>query len=66
MTNHTFTATCHTPGCGNAETPIECDWSEEFPPGQVFCGPCGQPITDLTGDLPQDVNLTNTGEEEQP
>jgi hypothetical protein len=41
-------ATCHTPACENAETPIPIPAD----PGDVVCGPCGQPITDLTATPP--------------
>lgn len=37
-------ATCHADGCGNAHVAlvVPADGSA------VVCGPCGQPITDLT------------------
>lgn len=39
------TVTCHTPGCENAEQPIDIpDASPEE--AAVVCGPCGQVITD--------------------
>lgn len=48
-------ATCHTNGCGNAGAPIEIAYdtepppAEQFgPPGAVFCGGCGQQISDIT------------------
>ena len=37
-------ATCETEGCENAYVPIP------LPPdyGQILCGPCGNPITNIT------------------
>ena len=49
----TVTATCHTDGCGNNGEPITFDEPLDEN-GQlisllnVVCGPCGQPITDVT------------------
>ena len=61
MADHEYTATCHTEGCGNAGTPIEMVWADEYgPPGTVVCGPCGQQITDLTGDLERDDSEPGT------
>lgn len=47
--------TCHTDGCLNAGVGIETDLTYPDPDtGQretithVVCGPCGQPITDIT------------------
>lgn len=37
-------ATCHTDECGNAGIPIALLTVEG---GAVFCGVCGQPITDI-------------------
>lgn len=48
------TATCHTPGCENAGIPIEIehpideDTGQPATPWQVVCGPCQQPITDVS------------------
>jgi len=42
-------ATCHTTGCGNEHIPIPI----AEVPGTVVCGPCGQPITDLTETPPE-------------
>jgi hypothetical protein len=44
-----ITATCRTPGCGNADAPIPLDFLDrEAPaPDAVICGACGRPITDL-------------------
>lgn len=42
-------ATCRTPGCGNYAVPIPVPED----PGDVVCGPCGQPITDLTTAPPE-------------
>ena len=48
------TATCHTEGCPNAGHPIEIELTfidfdgNEQSVGGVTCGPCGQPITDIT------------------
>lgn len=46
--------TCHTPGCGNEDFPIEVDlgYIDEIDgtvhqTDGVTCGPCGQPITDV-------------------
>lgn len=39
-------ATCHTPGCHNAEIPLELTVPD--PPGTIECGVCGQPIDDVT------------------
>ena len=47
-------ATCHTMGCENAAVPIPIPEA----PGTVVCGPCGQPITDLSDtppELPKEV-----------
>lgn len=47
------TATCHTPDCENAEIPIEMGPPvivDDLPPGPIYCGPCGQEITDVTDD----------------
>ena len=37
-------ATCETPDCGSAYTPVP------LPPdyGTVICGPCGTPVTNIT------------------
>lgn len=46
--------TCHTDGCGNSGVPIEMNlsWTDEdgavHPIESVCCGPCGQPITDIS------------------
>ena len=46
----TYTATCRTPGCGNAGIVIPMEYDDEYgPPGAVQCGVCGQPITELSG-----------------
>ena len=46
----TYTATCHTEDCMNADQPIDVGDLLDLD-GQlitdVSCGPCGQPITDL-------------------
>jgi hypothetical protein len=42
----TFTATCHTKGCSNAEQPIKLEYDPEFLPDSVQCGVCGQIIED--------------------
>ncbi len=49
------TVTCHTEGCANAGAPIELnlwamnwDTGEETPIEDVFCGVCGERITDVT------------------
>lgn len=50
MTQHEYTATCHTEGCGNADIPISMVYDDDFGPlSGVYCGPCGQEITDLAG-----------------
>jgi hypothetical protein len=41
----TYTLTCHTEGCGNADIPISLDMPEGC---AAMCGVCGQPITDVT------------------
>lgn len=46
-------AKCHTVGCENQLVPIPVTGEV-----QVVCGPCGQPITDLTdtpSELPKEV-----------
>jgi uncharacterized Zn finger protein len=45
------TVTCHTPGCGNAETGLEV-WVTDTPDPLVVCGPCGQQITDIQHHVP--------------
>lgn len=35
--------TCHTPGCGNADIPIQLDVDADA----YACGVCGEPITDV-------------------
>jgi hypothetical protein len=40
------TVTCHTEGCGNAEVAIDISRLDDTIP--VVCGPCGQPITDVS------------------
>lgn len=45
----TMFATCHTEGCENGLQPIEIPND----PDLVLCGPCGQPITDLTDTPPE-------------
>jgi len=40
------TATCHTVGCGNADIPLAIVTPD--PPGLIVCGPCGNPIEDVT------------------
>lgn len=58
MADHSYTATCHTTGCMNADVPIVMGYSDEFGmPADVYCGPCGQPIEDIT------QNPDTTGEE---
>jgi hypothetical protein len=53
----TFTATCHTDGCANADIPIELAYDPDGPPlSSVVCGVCGQVITDTT--LPPDALVT--------
>jgi hypothetical protein len=53
----TFTATCHTDGCPNADIPIELAFDPTGPPlSSVVCGVCGQVITDTT--LPPGVLLS--------
>ena len=42
-------AICHTEGCGNGRVPIPVPDDA----GTVVCGPCGQPITDLTDTSPE-------------
>lgn len=46
--------TCHTPGCGNAEQPIDLTFPDvdghPLVLDAVLCGPCGQPITDVVDD----------------
>ena len=47
-------AICHTEGCGNAGIGMQVPDDAEA----VVCGPCGQPITDLTDtplELPTEV-----------
>jgi len=49
-----LTVTCHTPGCMNAGAAIVLAYDpDDGPPGAVVCGPCGQPIDDIT-DQPDD------------
>ena len=42
-------ATCETTGCENHGVPIPIP--DDY--GTVTCGPCGQPITDLTDTPPE-------------
>lgn len=45
-----LTATCHTDGCHNINLPITMDYLDDPPemkPSVVFCGVCGQEITDV-------------------
>jgi len=44
--------TCHTTGCPNAGAVIVLDIIDPDTGEQVdvFCGPCGQPITDIAPD----------------
>ena len=42
-------AICHTEGCGNAGLGMQVPDDAEV----VACGPCGQPITDLSGTPPE-------------
>ena len=42
-------ATCRTDGCLNALIPIDIQEGA----ATVVCGPCGQPITDLTDTPPE-------------
>lgn len=47
--------TCHTQGCGNEGVPIELDIIDPEtgePVSSVLCGPCGQPITDVSDTAP--------------
>ena len=54
----THTCTCHTEGCDNNGDPIPMiltwteldEWGDEqtYTAGSVVCGPCGEPITDIT------------------
>jgi hypothetical protein len=55
-------ATCHTAGCENDGVPIDVGdltiegmFGEPPTTASVSCGPCGQPITDVTEDAPPDV-----------
>lgn len=40
----TYNVTCHTEGCRNEGVVIEI---EKDPDGDVVCGPCAQPMTDV-------------------
>jgi hypothetical protein len=52
------TVTCHTEGCINDGLPIEMELTYQYEDengntqtgtvGTVVCGPCGQPITDIS------------------
>jgi len=49
------TVTCHTDGCGNAGHPIDLnleytddETGETGTVADVYCGVCGQPITDIS------------------
>lgn len=49
------TVTCHTPECVNAGVPIDLELTSVDPETgetvtatSVQCGPCGQPITDIS------------------
>lgn len=44
-------ATCSTPGCESAGVTIEVIRTSAAVP--IVCGPCGQPITDLTDTPPE-------------
>ena len=48
--------TCHTEGCPNRDVPLQMQLTfvddvtgETYAVAAVVCGPCGQPITDITG-----------------
>ena len=41
-----YIATCTTVGCENADIPIQVTADATDP--TVICGPCGQPITNIT------------------
>lgn len=43
-------ATCETSGCGNAYIPIPL--ADDH--GAVFCGPCGNPVTNITDIKPNE------------
>lgn len=45
-------ATCLTVGCGNYGAPIKLLMPEG---GDIACGPCGNPVTDITTILPEQV-----------
>jgi hypothetical protein len=68
------TAICHTSGCENEGVPIdvgnltvEDPWGGPPMTAAVSCGPCGQPITDVTdGDpdpAPPEIDNTLPGVE---
>jgi hypothetical protein len=40
--------TCRTPGCANANVAITVNVYDTADPGNVVCGVCSQPITDIT------------------
>jgi hypothetical protein len=42
------TAICHTISCENHGLPIEVAYPSADDPAYIVCGPCGQPITDIT------------------
>jgi hypothetical protein len=47
------TCTCHTEGCGNAGFPVDLQLDSEmdgetFYTTDVYCGACGEQITDIT------------------
>lgn len=56
------TVTCHTPDCANQGVPLEMNLTYEDEDGNtqaitsVYCGPCGQPITDIDDGTEPEVN----------
>lgn len=55
----TSTVTCHTPGCTNADEPLELylSWEDDETGDEqwvsaVMCGVCGNEITDVVPPLP--------------
>lgn len=50
-----ITATCHTPGCGNAGVACDINYSTEHGTPPAVCGVCGQSIDDVTDNPDQDA-----------
>lgn len=53
------TVTCHTPDCLNADVPLDMNLEMDLGDGNiiyavpVWCGPCGNEITDIDPPIPE-------------